>query len=83
MGQLASVPGLMSVLPKVAPPAAFSPIRAGAGVLSPLAGAWPGEAAGFRRLAAGGACVTALLPSELGSDQDKRGLPGLLSSHQA
>lgn len=31
MGQLPSVPGLVSVLPKVAPPATFSPIRAGAG----------------------------------------------------
>ena len=35
----------------------------GVHALSPLAGAWPGEAAGFRRSAAGGACVTALLHS--------------------
>lgn len=32
-------------------------------VLSPLAGTWPGAAAGFRRLAAGGARFTALLHS--------------------
>lgn len=30
-GQLPSAPGLEPVLPKVAPPAAFSPIRAGPG----------------------------------------------------
>ena len=35
VGHLPSVPGLVSVLPKVAPPATFSRIRAGAGFQSP------------------------------------------------
>ena len=64
VGHLPSVPGLVSVLPKVAPPATFSPIRAGAGFQSPRPQpvGWH-LAAGFRRLAAGGARFTALLHS--------------------
>ena len=69
---------LVSVPPKVAPPAPSHHQGRGSfpglHVLSPWAGTWPGEAAGFGRLTAGGVQFTALASFlSLAAEQDKMG----------